>query len=147
MRLASVVRTLPARLSAGAFILNAGVGKLSADEETAARLHGMAASTYPFLGKMKPQDFTRLLAAGEIAVGTTLLLPVVPAGLAGLALTAFSGSLLGLYLKTPGMRMEGSLRPTQQGTALAKDIWLAGIGAGLIMDAVTDSLSSRGKDS
>ncbi len=45
MRLASLVRTLPPRLTAGAFILNSGVGKLSADEETAARLHGMAAST------------------------------------------------------------------------------------------------------
>ena len=147
MRLASLVRTLPPRLTAGAFILNSGLGKLSADEETAARLHGMAASTYPFLGKMKPQDFARLLAAGEIAVGTTLLLPVVPAGLAGLALTAFSGGLIGLYLKTPGMRMEGSLRPTQQGVPLAKDIWLVGIGAGLMMDALADSLSSRGKDS
>ena len=78
MSVASLVRTLPPRLAAGAFILNSGVGKLSADEESAARLHGMAASTYPFLGKMKPQDFARALAIGEIAVGTTLLLPVVP---------------------------------------------------------------------
>ena len=147
MRLASLARTMPPRLSAGAFILNSGVGKLSADEETAAMLHGMAASTYPFLGKMKTQDFARLLAVGEIAVGATLLLPVVPAGLAGLALTAFSGGLMGLYLKTPGMRMEGSLRPSRQGTALAKDFWLVGIGAGLIMDGLTDSLSSRSKDS
>ena len=147
MRLASLVRTLPPRLTAGAFILNSGVGKLSADEETAARLHGMAASTYPFLGTMKPQDFARLLAAGEIAVGTTLLLPVVPAGLAGLALTAFSGGLIGLYLRTPGMRMEGSLRPTQQGVPLAKDVWLVGIGDGLMLDSLTDSLSSRGQDS
>lgn len=144
MRLTSFIRTLPPRLTAGAFILNSGVGKLSADEETAARLHGMAAATYPVLGTMKPQDFTKLLAVGEIAVGTTLLLPVVPAALAGLALTAFSGGLAGLYLKTPGMRMEGSLRPTQQGIALAKDAWLAGIGLGLILDGVTDAASSRG---
>ncbi len=142
MSVASLVRTLPPRLAAGAFILNSGVGKLSADEESAARLHGMAASTYPFLGKMKPQDFARALAIGEIAVGTTLLLPVVPAGLAGLALTAFSGGLLGLYLKTPGMRREGSLRPTQQGVPLAKDAWLVGIGAGLMLDGLTDRVSS-----
>ena len=142
MSVASLIRTLPPRLATGAFILNSGVGKLSADEDTAARLHGMAAATYPILGKMKPQDFTRLLAAGEIAVGTTLLLPVVPAGLAGLALTAFSGGLIGLYLKTPGMRKEGSLRPTQQGVPLAKDAWLVGIGVGLMADGLTDRVSS-----
>jgi hypothetical protein len=84
MSFASFIRTLPPRLATGAFILNSGVGKLSADEETAARLHGMASATYPFLGKMKPQDFARLLALGEIGVGTTLLLPVVPTEVAGL---------------------------------------------------------------
>jgi hypothetical protein len=36
------------------------------------------------------------------------------------------------------MRHESSLRPTQQGTPLAKDIWLAGIGLGLLADALTD---------
>ncbi len=145
MTLKSLVRTLPPRLTAGAFILNSGLNKLTADEETAARLHGMATNTYPFLGKLKPQDFTRLLAASEIAVGTIVLLPAVPAGLAGLALTAFSGGLAGLYLKTPGMRLEGSLRPTQQGTALAKDFWLLGIGAGLMLDSVLDTVEGSGR--
>jgi hypothetical protein len=144
MALTSFLRTLPPRLTAGAFILNSGVSKLAADDETAARLHGLAVHTYPFLGKLKPQDFTRLLAAGEIAVGTVLLLPAVPAGLAGLALTAFSGGLAGLYLKTPGMRLEGSLRPTREGTALAKDAWLLGIGAGLMLDSLLERLSSPG---
>ncbi len=51
---------------------------------------------------------------------------------AGAALTGFSGALLGLYLRTPGMRQ--GLRPTQQGTAIAKDVWLLGIGAGLVLD-------------
>jgi hypothetical protein len=69
---------------------------------------------------------------------TALLIPVVPAGLAGAGLTAFSGGLLGLYAKTPGMRKEGTLLPTQQGIPLAKDIWMAGIGIGLIVDALTD---------
>ena len=56
----------------------------------------------------------------------------------GLLLTGFSGGLLGLYIKIPGMRQEGSLRPTQQGIALAKDSWLLGIGASLILsDVVT----------
>ena len=47
------------------------------------------------------------------------------------ALTAFSGGLLGLYLRTPGMRKPGSLAPTEQGLAIAKDSWLLGIGIGL----------------
>jgi hypothetical protein len=47
-------------------------------------------------------------------------------------LTGFSGGLLGLYLKTPGMRKPGSLAPTEQGLAVAKDIWLVGIGIGLM---------------
>ena len=65
---------MPARVTAGAFILNSGVSKLSADEQTAAGLHQMATGAYPFLATMKPQDFTRLLGAGEIAVGSALLL-------------------------------------------------------------------------
>jgi hypothetical protein len=142
MSFSSLARTLPPRLATGAFILNAGVGKLSADQETAARLHGMASNTYPFLGKLKPEDFTRALAIGEIAVGTTLLLPVVPAAVAGAALTAFSGGLIGLYLKTPGMRKEGSLRPTQPGVPLAKDAWLVGIGLGLMADGLAGRVSS-----
>ena len=147
MRLASFISTLPARVSAGAFILNSGVSKLSADEQTAAGLHQMATGAYPFLAKMKPQDFARLLGAGEVALGSALLLPVVPTGLAGLALTGFSGSLLGLYIKIPGMRQENSLRPTQQGIALAKDSWLLGIGASLILSDVVDRASaSSSKD-
>ena len=39
MRLPVNARHLPPRIAAGAFILNAGIGKLSANEETAARLH------------------------------------------------------------------------------------------------------------
>jgi hypothetical protein len=32
------------------------------------------------------------------------------------------------------MRREGSLRPTEQGIPLAKDVWLLGIGAGLVAE-------------
>lgn len=130
-------RQLPARIAAGAFILHSGIEKLSADEETAAGLHGFASGAYPFLGKLKPKDFARLLAIGEIAVGGALLVPVVPGALAGAGLTAFSGGLLGLYARTPGMRKEGSPFPTQQGIALAKDSWLLGIGLSLIVDDLT----------
>ena len=41
------------------------------------------------------------------------------------------------------MRKEGTLLPTQQGIPLAKDIWMAGIGVGLIVDVLTDASSSK----
>ena len=129
---------LPPRIAAGAFILNSGVGKWTADEETAAQLHGFAVGTYPFLAKLKPKDFARLLAASEIALGAALLVPVIPSALVGAGLTAFSGGLLGLYARTPGMRKDGTPFPTQQGIAIAKDVWMLGIGLGLVLDDLTD---------
>jgi hypothetical protein len=126
------------RVATGAFILNSGLGKRNVDAEHAAGLHGMASGTYPFLGKMEPQQFAKLLAAGEITLGAALLAPVVPTALAGAALTAFAGGLLGMYLKTPGMHKEGSLAPTQQGTGIAKDVWMLGIGLGFVADALAN---------
>jgi hypothetical protein len=133
------LRHLPQRVATGAFILNSGIGKLNADEETAAQLHGFAVGTYPFLARLKPRDFVRLLGGTEVALGSALLLPVVPSALAGAALAAFSGGLLGLYARTPGMRKEGTPLPTQQGIPIAKDVWMLGIGLGLVIDDLTDS--------
>ena len=123
---------LPARISAGAFILNSGLGKRGVDEATATGMHGFAAGTYPILKSVPPQQFVQGLAAAEIALGAALLTPFVPTIAAGAALTAFSGGLLGLYLRTPGMRKPGSLAPTQEGLALAKDSWLVGIGLSIL---------------
>ena len=145
MQLSIRARHLPPRIAAGAFILNSGIGKLSADEETAAQLHGFASGAYPFLGKLKPKDFVRLLAISEVALGSALLLPVIPAAVAGAGLAAFSGGLLGLYARTPGMHQENSPRPTQQGIALAKDVWMMGIGLGLVVDDLTDRPAKAGR--
>jgi hypothetical protein len=79
-----------------------------------------------------------LLSTAEIAIGTALVVPVVPAWLAGAGLTAFALGTLGLYLRTPGMRQEGSLRPTQQGIPLAKDAWMVGIGLALMVDEAAE---------
>jgi hypothetical protein len=119
------------RISAGAPILNSGLGKRGVDAEAAAGMQGFAAGTYPFLKSVPPQQFAKGLATAEIALGALLLTPFVPTAVAGAALTAFSGGLLGLYLNTPGMRKPGSLAPTEQGLSIAKDIWLLGIGIGL----------------
>jgi hypothetical protein len=133
----SAARQLPLRLTVGAFFLDSGLSKRDADQATAQRLQQFATVTYPFLGKLDAQKFTRLLSTGEIAVATALLLPVIPAAAAGVALTAFSCGTLGLYLHTPGMRQEGSLRPTEQGIALAKDVWMLGVGISLIAEGMT----------
>lgn len=129
---------LPQRIAAGGFILNSGISKLSADEATTEQLYGFAVGTYPFLSKLKPKDFVRLLAVTEITLGSALILPIVPSALAGAGLAAFSGGLLGLYARTPGMRKEGTPLPTQQGIPLAKDVWMLGIGLGLVLDDLTD---------
>jgi hypothetical protein len=133
MRLSHV----PPRLAAGAFIVNAGLGKLSADETTAKALHGTAIGTYPFFAKADPVTFTKVLGASEIAVGSTLLSPFVSPLLAGGVLVGFSGALLRMYLKTPGLTHEDGIRPTQQGTPLAKDVWMLGMGLGLVIDGLT----------
>jgi hypothetical protein len=127
-------RHIPARLATGAFILNSGLEKSQGDEQTAQMIHGMASGTYPFLGKMQPTQFLKALSTTEIVLGAALLLPVVPTIVAGVGLAAFSGGLLGLYLRTPGLRQEGSIRPSQQGVPIAKDVWMLGIAGGFIVD-------------
>ncbi len=134
MSVAAKLRRAPSRIAAGAFVLNAGLGKLKGDEQTAAYIHSSAVGAYPFLSKIPPKTFLKLLAIGEITVGGLLLTPVIPAGLAGIALTGFAGGLLGMYVRTPALH-DGHLRPTQAGTAIAKDVWMAGIGIGLVIDA------------
>ncbi len=134
MSLAAKLRRAPGRIAAGAFILNAGITKLSGTAETAKAVHAAACGSYPMFRRVPAPLFLRLLAVAEILVGSLLLLPLVGAPLAGLALTSFAGSLLGLYVRTPSMH-DDKFRPTQQGTPLAKDLWMAGIGLSLLIDA------------
>ena len=124
---------LPLRAATGAFILNAGIGKLGADEGTAQFLHGGAKTAFPgVFDDMDPKAFAKLLAASEVGVGALLLAPMVPATIAGAALTGFGASLVQLYLKSPGMTQPDGIRPTQEGTAVAKDVWLVGAGLSLL---------------
>jgi hypothetical protein len=41
------------------------------------------------------------------------------------------------------MTLEDGIRPSQQGTALAKDVWMLGIAAALILDRTHVNRSSR----
>jgi len=129
-------RDLPGRIATGAYILHAGLEKWHADQARAKGLHKAATGAFPFLERIPPERFVRLLAASEIAVGTALLAPVVPSALAGAALTGFSGSLVTMYLRTPALHKPGSVWPTQAGTGVSKDVWMLGIGLGLMLGSV-----------
>ncbi|WP_396453785.1 hypothetical protein [Actinomadura sp.] len=137
MRILARPHQIPIRLAVGAFVLNSGLSKLQALDESAEATHGMAKTAYPFLESQDARTFTRNLGRAEVAIGGALLAPFVPSLLAGAALTAFSAGLTGLYLRLPGMRQEGSLRPTQEGIALAKDTWLVGAGVSLVLEELT----------
>jgi hypothetical protein len=143
MRFLARAHQVPVRLIVGAFVLNSGLSKLKGGDETAEQTHGTATAAYPFLGSQDPRTFTRRLGAAEVALGTALLVPVVPSLVAGAALTAFSGGLAGLYLRLPGMREPGGIRPTQQGIPLAKDSWLLGIGSALVLEEIIHAREER----
>ena len=134
MSLAAKLRRAPVRIAAGAFVLNSGLGKIKGGAEQAAGIHGMAVGAYPFLKKVEPNTFLKVLGATEVILGGALLLPLAPAGLVGLGLTAFGGGLVGLYVRTPGLH-DKYLRPTPGGIGIAKDVWLTAIGVGLVVDA------------
>jgi len=128
---------LPLRVATGAFILNSGLSKQGAKGEAAEGMHGMAAAAVPQVKDMEPEQFVKLLAAGEIALGAALLSPFVSSRLAGLGLTAFGAGLVRLYWVTPGMHEPGDPRPTQAGLGLAKDVWLVGAGLTLLLGGLT----------
>ena len=145
MHLPFKARDLPARIATGGYILHAGLEKWHGDETRAKAIHGAAANAFPVLQGIPPERFLRLLAASEIAVGTALLVPFVPNALAGAALTGFSGSLLTMYARTPAMRKPGSIWPSQAGTGVSKDVWMLGIGLGLMLDSVSGHENGAGE--
>ncbi|MCS6712295.1 DoxX family membrane protein [Brachybacterium sp. EF45031] len=128
----AILRAVP-----GAFILNSGIGKLGMDEGTATYLQEAAAKGLPIVKEMTPEQFGKFLTYGEIAVGAMLLAPFVPTRIAGAALTTFATGLVSSYFRTPGMTQKDGVRPTQEGTPLAKDTWLAAIGAALLLGGST----------
>jgi uncharacterized membrane protein YphA (DoxX/SURF4 family) len=132
------LRNLPLRLSTGAYILNSGLDKRGLPEEAAAGMQGMAAGAFPQVSGLQPKEFLTLLSTSEVAIGAALLAPFVSPVVAGAALTGFSSALLTMYWRTPGMHKEGSVFPTADGIAIAKDAWMLGIGLSLILGTVTD---------
>jgi hypothetical protein len=124
--------SLAERAATGAFILHSGLDKWNGPAEQAEGVHALAANAFPFLKSVPPERFLKMLAAGEVLTGALLLAPFVPNALAGTALTGFSGSLLAMYARTPSMRKPGSVWPSPAGIAVSKDVWMLGIGLGLL---------------
>jgi uncharacterized membrane protein YphA (DoxX/SURF4 family) len=142
MSIAAKLRRAPLRIVTGAYILNSGLAKFSAPDDIAKTQHDASRNAYPVVEKLSPKTYVKLVGAGETALGAALLLPLVSPLVAGLGLTGFSGALLGMYWKTPGMHEEGNPRPTMQGSGLAKDVWMFGIGTSLVVDSVVTPVSN-----
>ena len=128
---------LPLRLSTGAFLLSSGLSRRSLTAEATDGL-AMAGASAPQAGALPPQRLGPLLSASELALGGALLAPFVSPVTAGLGLTAFSAALLRTWWQTPGTHEEGSPRPTAQGLAVSKDVWLLGTGLALVLDGLAD---------
>jgi uncharacterized membrane protein YphA (DoxX/SURF4 family) len=133
MRLRFPARDIPVRLVTGAYIAHSGLEIWRGSAEQAEGLHGTAATAFPFLRPIPPRRFMRILAAGELVTGTLLLNPLIPSGVAGAALTAFSGGLVAMYARTPTMHKPGSIWPSRTGIGVSKDVWMLGIGLGLLV--------------
>lgn len=129
------LRHLPLRLATGAYILNSGINKRGLSGESAEQLQSGAAKVAPFVKEWEPEKFGRVLSSTEITLGSALLAPCISSRLVGAGLAAFSTGLLTMYVRTPEMREPGSLRPSQQGSSIAKDSWMLGIGLSLLIDS------------
>lgn len=139
MRLYLALRDVPLRLVTGAYIAHSGLEKWRGSEEQANGVHGTAAKAFPILRPIPPRRFLQMLAAGEILTGSLLLNPLISNGVAGTALTVFSGGLVAMYARTPTMHAPGSIWPSRLGIAVSKDVWMLGIGLGLLADAFSKS--------
>lgn len=127
----------PLRLAYGLFFLHTATAKLALDEKGTKGLHGFAAAAYPQLRAVSPTTFVRGMIAAESTIAASLLVPVVPAAVGGAGLAAFGTGLLGTYVRIPGMRRPGSIRPTEPGLGLAKDVWMVAAGVAVLTDRIT----------
>lgn len=128
---------IPPRAACGLFILNTGFTKRSLDVEGATGLRDQAANAFPVLKRVDPVLFGKLLSGGEILLGSALLAPLVPTWVAAAGLAGFSGGLMRVYLKTPGMTREDGIRPAPAGMGIARDVFMLGSALGLLVEELT----------
>lgn len=116
----------------GAYILQSGVGKLGMPTEAAAGVQEFAATGVPAVKKMSPDTFGKFLSYSEVGIGAALLAPFVPTRIAGAAMGAFTAGLLAIYFRNEAMTQDDGIRPSEAGTGLSKDLFMAAISAALI---------------
>lgn len=116
----------------GAYFLQSGIGKLKMPTEAATGLQQFAATGVPQVTKLDPDTFSKVVSYSEIGVGASLLAPVVSNRLAGLALGAINAGFLSIYFRNDQMTRKDGIRPSEAGTGLSKDLFIAAIAAALI---------------
>lgn len=126
----------------GAYVLQSGIGKLGMPTEAAAGTQEFAATGVPAVKKMSPDTFGKFLSYSEIGIGGALLAPFVPNRVAGLALGGFSAGLLAIYFRNEAMTQPDRIRPSEAGTGLSKDLFMAAI-AGALITAEPEKKISR----
>lgn len=119
------------RVPTGLYILNSGLGKFGVDKEGAEGLRAMASTGIPAAKEFDAETFAKALASGETALGALLLAPFVSNRFAGVSLAAFGAGLLTMYFGDPDNTEADGIRPSDQGKALGKDVWLLGTGVAL----------------
>lgn len=116
----------------GAYFLQSGIGKLKMPTAAATGLQQFAATGVPQVTKLDPDTFGKVVSYSEIGVGASLLAPVVSNRLAGLALGAINAGFLSIYFRNDQMTRKDGIRPSEAGTGLSKDLFIAAIAAALI---------------
>jgi len=137
MELSANVRRAPLRLTTGAFVLNSGVSTFGASDEQTKKLQSTAAKLMPQVERMDPRTFAKVVGAGEVTLGTALMLPMVPAAVAGLGLTALAASLLASRPTTNGHHASPGGETTSVPVPNATEAWMLGSGVSLLLDALT----------
>lgn len=141
-KLASIaLRAIP-----GAFILNSGISKIGMPADASEGTQQFAATGIPAVKNLPADKFGSILGWTEAGLGAALLTPFVSNRVAGLGLTAFGSGLLSLYFADPDNRQDDGIRPTDQGTSLAKDSWLVAVGLGLFFAGDGSSKKDKNKD-
>lgn len=99
----------------------------------------------PQVTRFDPDTFGKVVSYSEIGVGASLLAPVVPNRLAGLALGAINTGFLSIYFRNDQMTRKDGIRPSEAGTGLSKDIFIAAIAGALIAAPKAGKAEKAGK--
>lgn len=116
----------------GAYLLQSGYGKMNLPSEAAAGIQGLAATGVPPVSNLDAKTFGKVVSYSELGIGAALLTPVVSNRIAGLGLGVFSAGLLAIYFRNPVMTQEDGIRPSQDGIAISKDLFMAAIAGALV---------------